>query len=1158
MNILQEIDKFKSLDNLYKTVQEKGLVSLTNVKGGLQGFIALSVFNQVKQDKRDTLLITPTDADARSRYNVLSRYTDDIIYLPPEQIHNYFSDAFSTVELRERQQALKKVLGESPNLVICSLEALLKKLPEPLVYEENEVHLKVGEDFGYEKLINILNSFGYERSYQTEAPGQYSVRGEIIDVFLSTENQPIRIDFFDDEIESIHYFDLDNQRSLNSIDEITIFPQDENWLPQELKDKALKELENRYKNNKTYEERFDMVTEGIGSSSGILFSFLESQTSFLDYLKEGSEGQWPVIVWSNPPKSKEEANDYLGRAIADYKALSVSGEAFTEEINRFFTVPDIIKRIKECPLIELFLFSDTEDNYSIDIDSNTVESFAGQPKLLSNYLQDKINDGYFIYFLARNQHGLDKLKNYLNEIGIKEISEDDQETPGVRFAIGEITEGFELPKDKLVFLNESDFFKAPKRKRSKKKENTRRIDHFTELKVGDYVVHDEHGIGKYKGITQMDFGGGTKDMMYIEYANDGALYIPVEQMDLIQVYIGTGDTTAPALNELGTKKWSQTKKRAKKAAEDMADELIALYSKREHTPGYAFSPDTVWQRDFEEAFPFEETDDQLQSIEEIKKDMESTVAMDRLLCGDVGYGKTEVAFRAAFKAAMEGKQTAILVPTTVLAQQHYLSAVERFKDFPVNVEVLSRFKSAKEQRETLQRLKDGLVDIVIGTHRLLSNDVEFNDLGLLIVDEEQRFGVRSKERIKQLKENVDVLTLSATPIPRTLHMSLSGVRDMSVLEEPPIGRRPVQTYVMKYNEPVIKDAIERELARGGQVYYIHNRVNDIDEISASLAELVPEARIVSAHGRMNGKELENIMSDFLEKKYDVLVATTIVENGLDVRNANTMIVEEGDHYGLSQLYQLRGRVGRSPKQAYTYITHKKEILNEDAAKRLKAIRDFTAFGSGFKIAMRDLEIRGAGNILGSAQSGHMVKIGYELYTRILQDAINEKLTGKVNKTHKEATIQIDTQAYIPKGYIIGDELKYDIYRKLAHLSSWNEFRDLEDELKDRFGKIPQSVYNLMLTAMIKNVASKLDIINLRYRDGVVRLSFLDNDAAAKAAKAEMSLKQFRIQNLKLNAGTNNRPAWTYASNLEGYDLLESIYDFLSKLLQAKQRIEGDQ
>lgn len=1156
MSELYEISRIDRAQKIFGSVETGTSVSLTNVKGGLQGFLALSIFADAAEENRSTLFLTPTDKEARRRYNVLRRHQQAVCYFAPQDVHDFFSDAYTLDATKERQQTLRRALTDGPVLAVCSVEALLGKLPDPRAFLARERVLRAGDTAEIEDISALLTDYGYERVDQTEAPGQFSVRGGIIDIFVITDSAPVRVDFFDNEIDTLRRFDPATQRSADSIERLKIVPLKENWMPEAERAAALKKILKRYADNARYAERIEKITAGGPLAADILSVFSALPASFLAYLTRESEGEkrLPAVVWSEPAACREHAQQFLDRVASDYDILSQTGEAFEEEKKHFFSYSQIESRLRACPLYKLYTFGTrAPKRQTIDMDSRAIESFAGQPKIFADFLNNRMDRGYYIHFFARDAAGVEKIKRFLNEIGIAHVAPEGSEEPGIRFSVGEISEGFELAHDKIVFLNESDFFKKqPVRRRKTAEGTTRKIDRFTDLKSGDYVVHDVHGIGKYLGIVQMEIDGATKDLMHIEYAGGDALYIPVEQMNSVQVYIGTGGDAAPKISKMGSPEWANAKKKAKRAVADMADELIALYAKRRKAKGHAFEADTAWQRDFEDAFLYEETDDQLRSIEEIKQDMQKPVPMDRLLCGDVGYGKTEVAFRAAFKAAMEGKQTAILVPTTVLSQQHYNSALERFQKYPIHVDVLSRFRTPTEQKQVLKDLKSGKTDIIIGTHRLLSKDVKFKDLGLLIVDEEQRFGVRSKEKIKQMRENIDVLTLSATPIPRTLHMSLSGVRDMSVLEEPPKGRLPVQTYVMRYSEPIVKDAVERELQRGGQLYYIHNRVHDIDGVARRLQELVPQARIVTAHGKMTAQQLENVMQRFLDKEYDILVATTIVESGLDVKNANTIIVEDGDHYGLSQLYQLRGRVGRSDNQAYAYITHGKDILSETAAKRLKAIRDFTAFGSGFKIALRDLEIRGAGNLLGSEQSGHLAKIGYELYTRILEETITEKMTGKKAVREEPVTIQLQADAYIPAGYIVGEEIKYDIYKKLAYLSDMDDYDAMEDELIDRFGDVPQPVYNLMMTAMIKNAAQRLALTDIIQRGQEYRLVFRDAEAAAAAAPGALAVFE-KPAKLYLNAGSAEKPAWTFRTDATGYNGLKRVYTYLSALIKEESK-----
>ena len=709
--------------------------------------------------------------------------------------------------------------------------------------------------------------------------------------------------------------------------------------------------------------------------------------------------------------------------------------------------------------------------YSLQV--KTVNPYNSSFELLTRDLKKLKRTGYRVILVSGSRTRAKRLAEDLRDYDLSSFYSEEMErqvNPGeIMVTCGYISEGYEYPMLKFTVISESDIFGKKKKKKKRKTYEGKKIQEFAELKPGDYVVHENHGLGIYQGIEKVEVDTVTRDYMKISYADGGILYIPATQMDLIQKYAGA-DTKPPKLNKLGTPQWKKTKGQVKKAVQLIAKDLVKLYATRQQTEGYVYGPDTVWQREFEEMFPFEETEDQLRAIEDTKKDMESTKIMDRLICGDVGYGKTEIAIRAAFKAVQEGKQVVYLVPTTILAQQHYNTFIQRFKDFPVRVDLMSRFRTQAQQKKTVEDLKKGLVDIVIGTHRVLSKDVGYKDLGLLIIDEEQRFGVTHKEKIKKLRENIDVLTLTATPIPRTLHMSLIGIRDMSVLEEAPMDRMPIQTYVMEYNDEMVREAIERELARGGQVYYVYNRVENIADLALRVQKLVPDARVSYAHGQMNEHQLEDIMYDFINGDIDVLVSTTIIETGLDIANANTMIIQDADRFGLSQLYQLRGRVGRSNRMAYAFLLYQRDkMLKEVAEKRLAAIREFTDLGSGFKIAMRDLEIRGAGNLLGESQSGHMAAVGYDLYCKMLNEAVSQ-LKGKKEEADYATTIDLDIDAFIPESYIKNEYQKLDIYKRIATIETEEEMDDMTEELIDRFGDLPKKVQQLLHIAALKSLA----------------------------------------------------------------------------------------
>ena len=714
---------------------------------------------------------------------------------------------------------------------------------------------------------------------------------------------------------------------------------------------------------------------------------------------------------------------------------------------------------------------------------------------------------------------------------------------------GNLHRGFEYPLIKFVFITEGDMFGVEKKKRKRKKTNYegQGIRSFSELSVGDYVVHEEHGLGIYRGIEKVERDKVTKDYIKIEYGDGGNLYLPATRLESIQKYSGA-DGRKPKLNKLGGGEWAKTKSRVKGAVQEIAKDLVKLYAARQEKNGFQYGPDTVWQKEFEELFPYEETEDQLDAIEAVKSDMESKKIMDRLICGDVGYSKTEVALRAAFKAVQDSKQVVYLVPTTILAQQHYNTFVQRMKDFPVRVDMLSRFRTPAQQKRTLEGLRKGMVDIVIGTHRVLSKDLEFKNLGLLIIDEEQRFGVTHKEKIKKLKENVDVLTLTATPIPRTLHMSLAGIRDMSVLEEPPVDRMPIQTYVMEYNEEMIREAIGRELARGGQVYYVYNRVTDIEEVANRIAGLAPEAVVTYAHGQMREHELERIMADFINGDIDVLVSTTIIETGLDIPNANTLIIQDADRMGLSQLYQLRGRVGRSSRTSYAFLMYKRDkILKEEAEKRLQAIREFTELGSGIKIAMRDLEIRGAGNVLGAEQHGHMEAVGYDLYCKMLNQAVKALKGTESQEDSFETTVECDISAYIPSYYIKNEYQKLDIYKRISAIETQEESMDMQDELMDRFGEIPVSVDNLLRIAVLKGQAHRAYATEVLINRQEVRLT-LYGRAKLKAEQFPQLLAEYKGQ-LKMTGG--EEPVLLYQDtrrkNKDSRAMMEMAEELTAKL-----------
>ncbi len=1116
-------------------------VNLSNVKNSLKGFLALYL-QRVR--KRTCLYVTASDAEAAQKMKNLEKWgKNNVYYFPLEPVHDYFSDAYSPEITCKRMAVIEKVFQKKPIVICTSAEALLKKMPAPGELKNRFLSLAQGQTIEPDMLAERLVDMGYLRVEQVETRGQFARRGEILDIFPITAEEGVRIDFFDDEIESLARFEILSQRSVKPVKRVKLSPVRETVLDRKERGGALKRLQEKYAGDPVYSDLLEKTLAEEGEHDETLGAFYKRESNFIEYLQEDS-----LIFWDECDRSREVTRLFFKKTWDDFETLINAGEMFPDESDKYIDFEQLRMAASHYPQVYAALFSNPDvSGRQLDLNSRSIESFVGRIPYFSQYVTSHLDSGYRIGVCCKNKKTMENVRNFLEEQELDRFS--DGTNPGIEMICGEVSEGFELPSEGLAFVNESEIFREqPQKARRKRRTKSRKIDSFSALSVGDYVVHDIHGIGVYQGIEKMTLGEVTRDMMVIAYKGEDKLYLPVEQMDSVQAYIGTGGERKPRINTLGRPDWEKTKAKAKKAVEDMADELIALYAKRRSQPGFAFGRDTAWQQDFESRFEYEETDDQLRCVDEIKKDMEKPVPMDRLLCGDVGYGKTEVALRAAFKAVMENKQVAVLVPTTILAQQHYNTMTERFAHFPIGVQVISRFKSAGEQRLILKDLAAGRVDIIVGTHRLLSKDVTFKDLGLLIIDEEQRFGVKAKEKLKSFRENVDVLTLSATPIPRTLHMSMTGVRDMSVIAEPPTGRRPVQTYVMRDNAMVIGDAIARELNRGGQVFFVHNRIKDIRETADRVARMAPGAKIVVAHGRMSGETLEKIMVAFLNKEYDVLVTTAIVESGMDVKNANTMIIDNGDSLGLSQLYQLRGRVGRASRQAYCYIVYKKQVLSEIAAKRLKAIKDFTAFGSGFKVAMRDLEIRGAGNLLGAEQSGHLFSIGYEMYCRILEETIAEHTNGQLAQKEKEPVkINLEVDAFIPEGYIDSEVLKYDAYKKIATVGDEEDKQAMIEELTDRFGSVPRGVNNLLSLAMMGHMAAKKNMVEIRQR-GDAAYFYFDEERETPMPDGETILALFETYHLKLKADRHRDGVWRIDLNHRIQEqMVDRILNFLKKI-----------
>lgn len=981
------------------------------------------------------LVVFSNEEKAKKAYEEYLLFGEETYLYPARDLLFYYADIKGKTLTNRRMEVLRAIAEkkkEEPVTVITTMDAFLDGIISPDEIQKNRIHITGEDTVDLTKLEQDLTALGYERESQIEAPGQFAVRGGIIDVFPLAEEMPVRIELWGDEIDSIRMFDAKSQRSIENISEITIYPASENCF----------------------------------GNNGLV--------SFLKYFPENET----LLFYDEPHRLQETAETVEAEYTESLKNRADAGmkEEGEEEL-RVFQTKDIISEMNRYSGIGLTTLESKCGLFKVrsvyTVQAKGVNPYNNSFELLTRDLKRLKRNGYRVVLLSGSRTRAKRLAEDLRDYDLSSFYSEDMQRevkPGeIMAAYGYASEGYEYPMLKFVVISESDIFGRKKKKKKRKKYEGQRIQDFAELKPGDYVVHENHGIGVYKGIEKIEVEKIVKDYMKIVYAEGGVLYIPVAQMDLIQKYAGA-DAKKPRLNKLGTIQWGKTKSQVKKAVQIVAKDLVELYAVRQQSEGFVYGPDTVWQKEFEEMFPFEETDDQLQAIEDTKHDMESKKIMDRLICGDVGYGKTEIAIRAAFKAVQEGKQVVCLVPTTILAQQHYNTFVQRLKEFPVRIDLLCRFRSAAEQKKTIEDTKKGFVDILVGTHRVLSKDVVFKDLGLLIIDEEQRFGVTHKEKIKKLKENIDVLTLTATPIPRTLHMSLIGIRDMSVLEEAPNERMPIQTYVMEYNDEMVREAITRELARDGQVYYVYNRVNDIADVAGRIQSLVPDANVAFAHGQMKERELEDIMYDFINGDIDVLVSTTIIETGLDIPNANTMIIQDADRFGLSQLYQLRGRVGRSNRMAYAFLLYQRDkLLKEVAEKRLSAIREFTDLGSGIKIAMRDLEIRGAGNLLGEAQSGHMEAVGYDLYCKMLNEAVRQLKGGPEAETFT-TLIDLNVDAYIPEYYIKNEYQKLDIYKRIAAIESEEELEDMTEELIDRFGDIPKKVQQLLVIASLKSLA----------------------------------------------------------------------------------------
>ncbi|WP_138420001.1 transcription-repair coupling factor [Aquibacillus sediminis] len=1164
----------KSQDDIHSVISgvssgiEEQLVA--GLSGSARGLLT-SIINE--STNKPILLVTHQLMQAQQLYEDLVEISDSsTVHLYPVNELIASEIAFASPELRsQRIDALTNWMNNQSGILIAPVAALKRVLPPSHYWGRYQLPFQVGQEIVIDDYLQLLVEMGYERVEMVSTPGEFSIRGGIMDIYPLTESNPIRVELFDVEVDSIRYFDSETQRSLEKIEQVTVVPAQELLLtPEDMmagSQRIEKELAASLKKLKKSEDKEELL-EVIGHDVERLkhqerfaemyrygFYFYDEPASLLDYLPKDS-----LIILDEMSRIQETATRLDEEEAEWYQSVLVANQIL-RDMSISYDWHDVWAKMKQ-PRLYLSVFlrhiPNTNPQNIVNLSCRPMQQFHGQMNLLQNELARWEKSDFSVLLLAPNQKRAEKVQSVLEDYDMEaSISKDPNiELPVTKptIIIDNISSGFEFPMHKLAIVTEGELFKkkTARPKRKQKISNAERIKSYQELKVGDYVVHANHGIGRFLGIETLEVSGIHKDFMLLKYSGDDKLFVPIDQIDLVQKYVGS-EGKEPKLYKLGGSEWKKVKRKVQSTVEDIADDLIELYAEREATKGYAFSEDTVMQREFEDAFPYQETEDQLRCIEEIKKDMERIRPMDRLLCGDVGYGKTEVAIRAAFKAIADGKQVAILVPTTILAQQHYETIMERFQDYPVNIALLSRFRTRKQQKETMEGLKKGLVDVVIGTHRLLSKDIEYKDLGLLIVDEEQRFGVKHKEKIKQLKTNVDVLTLTATPIPRTLHMSMLGVRDLSVIETPPENRFPIQTYVLEYNPVFLRESIEREMARGGQVFFLYNRVNNIEQMAQEIDALVDDARVAYAHGQMNEAELENVMFSFLEGEFDVLVSTTIIETGVDIPNVNTLIVYDADRMGLSQLYQLRGRVGRSNRVAYAYFTYQKDkVLTEVAEKRLQAIKDFTELGSGFKIAMRDLSIRGAGNLLGAQQHGFIDSVGFDMYSQMLTDAIEARKEGKTVEEAKpfEVELDLDLDAYIPDTYIEDGKQKIDMYKRFQAIASQEDIYELREELIDRFGDYPEEVANLIHVASIKVRAKQERIESISEKKRKTELLMEGN-----ASQSIDGAKLFEYANQygrMIQLGTENSKLkvvfqWDKQAYLRRYEIIEDFIDALKDM-----------
>lgn len=1151
--------KIKSIDNFINLLEKYNSIYSYGIIDEAKGHLIYLINDKLK---RPVFVLSENDKKAREIYENLLISDIDVDLLPDIDSNYQMLEDLDYTNRHNRMKTLIDLVNNVPKIYISSSNSLTRKLASKELFLSQVFKLDLDTEIEIEEIANRLSNMGYQRRNIIQAKGEFSIRGDIIDIFQVHEDNPTRVELFDISVDSIRKFDINTQMSLTQIDEITVYPLYENYIDQDIESKIdLIEKDLHFTKDKFGEEIYEKALmkyqkmidkleyEKSVDNIDLLIPYLNDNSSIVDYLPENT-----FVIYDDLSNITNIMDGFETFRAEDIQYRIENGELLKSHHDIFLKFNEIVEDINKFQKANFSSLLKTTPNFKTDVlyefKIRENQSFHGQFDDFISDINFKLGQGYKVIIYVPDINDANNLISQLNEYSIisKIYNDITEDIDGVGIIIDSLEKGFELFDDKINIISYQQIFRKVKKRKTKTVKN-KDIINYSDLVRGDLLVHDEYGIGEFIGIKSIELNGFTSDFVELHYKGGDKLFVPTQDMSMIAKFIGNGDKR-PQLSNLNGTEWKKSKAKAKRAIEEIAEDLVELYAKRSQLEGFRYSPDTPWQREFEDSFEFQETDAQLRAIEEIKGDMESDKVMDRLLCGDVGYGKTEVALRAAFKAIMDGKQVVMLAPTTILVKQHFETMRSRFKDFPIDIDYLSRFKTENQKKQTIEGLRKGKIDFVVGTHALLSDRISFKNLGLLIVDEEQRFGVKHKEKIKKMSEDIDVLTLSATPIPRTLQMSLTGIRDMSLLDEHPENRLPVNTFVMEYDPIYVREAILREMARGGQVYFVYNRVNQINYMYNKLIELVPEASIAISHGQMSTRQLENVLEDFTNKKYDVLLTTTIIETGMDIQNVNTIIIYNADMMGLSQLYQLKGRIGRSNRNSFAYFTYQTgKVMTEIAEKRLKAIKDFSELGSGYKVAMRDLELRGAGNLLGESQSGHIESIGYDLYVRMLKETIDEIKGERPRKLIISVKIDLNLDLYIPDDYITDENEKINIYKKISYIDSKEDHFAIIDELTDRFGDIPVSVQNIIDIAYIKSLIIENNFDKLEEVDDEVRLSY-------------SSLEIFDFEKLKILAKeykndirfdmTNNPTIIIEVGKSYNYRLIE-LLETISKINRGELR-----